>query len=199
MGLDPTAPPPKAMALLMRWIKEVRKYSIKLLLSTQSIDHMPPEIKAEGMWSLFFCMGIDTIPGQKRLADLFDISEYGQSTLKRLNGPEAGTGARCLFLAHSKHGKIEQELFITTSPFELWAAPTKAVNLEMMKQALEHLGDPILTARALTAIFPKGSAESEVDRLQLHEGLTETEAKNKLAEKAIHRAEQIRLEESALH
>ncbi len=195
-GLDPTAKPPKAMALLMQWIKEVRKYGIKLMLSTQAIDHMPQEIKEDGMWSLFFCMGLDSIPAQKKLTDLFDISEYGQASLTRLHGPEAGVGARCLFLANSKHGRIEQELFITTSPFELWAAPTSQYNLELMEEVVHRVTDPVLAARALAATFPKGSAESEYERLQSQEELTQSEAKNRLLEMAIAQADFIRQQET---
>lgn len=191
VGLDPQAPIPKAMMLLMRWIKEVRKYGIRLMLSTQSIEHMPAEIRAEGMWSLFFCMGVDTIPAQNKLADLFDVSEYGQAVLRQLHGPIPGKGARCLFMANTKHGKIEQDLYITTSPFELWAAPTKASNLELMNDVLQRLGDPIMTARALTKLFPKGSAESELDRLVDHDSMTKSEAKAMIVDRVIDEARSI--------
>lgn len=196
-GLEAGAKPPKAMMLLMRWIKEVRKYDIKLLLATQAIDHMPAEIKDEAMWSLFFCMGVDSIPGQRKLADMFDISEYGQDVLGNLIGPEAGKGARCLFLANTKHGRIEQDLYITTSPFELWAAPTKAKNLALMNACIEKIGDPTLTARALTACFPKGSAETDMNLLVEKEGKTESEAKAILLQRALDQAEAIRLNETS--
>ncbi|CAM3787186.1 hypothetical protein VRRI112168_00420 [Vreelandella rituensis] len=193
VGLDNSAPPPRAMMLLMRWIKEVRKYGIRLLLSTQSMDHMPPEIKGEGMWSLFFCMGVDAIPAQEKLVELFDISEYGQHVLTQLNGPIPGKGAPCLFLANTKFGMIEQDLYIVTSAFELWAAPTKASNLELMQEAISKIGDPILTARALTNMFPKGSAESELRRLMDQEDKTTNQAKAIIVNRVIEKAENLRL------
>lgn len=197
VGLDATAPPPKAMMLLMRWIKEVRKYGIRLMLATQSMEHMPEEIKGEGMWSLLFCMGVDSVPAQNRLTELFDVSEYGRQVLTQLNGPIPGKGAPCLFMANTRYGRIEQDLYITTSPFELWAAPTKASNLELMHDVISMIGDPVLTARALTICFPKGSASDEKRRLIDQEDWTEKEAHALIVKRVTEKAEEIQEHEMA--
>ena len=191
VGLDPSAPPPPAMMRLMRWIKEVRKYGIKLMLSTQSIAHMPDEIKEDEMWSLFFNMGIGR-KQQERVAKLFDISEYGQEVMRHeLNGPEAGKGAPCLFMANTNKGKLEQKIYVSTSPMELWSAPTNKENLVLMQEVLHEVGDPVLTARTLTRMFPSGSAGKEFDRLKKEQGLTDKEAKRVMMERAIERAKEI--------
>lgn len=195
VGLDATAPPPKAMMLLMRWIKEVRKYGIRLMLATQSMEHMPEEIKGEGMWSLLFCMGVDSVPAQTRLSKLFDVSEYGRQVLTQLNGPIPGKGAPCLFMANTRFGRIEQDLFITTSPFELWAAPTKSSNLELMHDVISKIGDPVLTARALTICFPKGSASDEKRRLIDQEDWTEKQAHELIVQRVTAKAEELQAEE----
>jgi len=195
VGLNATAPPPKAMMLLMRWIKEVRKYGIRLMLATQSMEHMPEEIKGEGMWSLLFCMGVDSVPAQNRLSELFDVSEYGRQVLTQLNGPIPGKGAPCLFMANTRFGRIEQDLFITTSPFELWAAPTKASNLELMHDVISKVGDPVLTARALTICFPKGTASDEKRRLIDQEDWTEKEAHDLIVKRVTQKAEELQEQE----
>jgi len=195
LGLDPTAPPPPAMQRLKRWIKEVRKYGIKLILSTQSVTHMPPEIKSEEMWSLLFNMGVGG-EQQKVMADLFDISEYGQGVMRHeLFGPEPGLGAPCLFMANTTKGKIEQKIYVSTSPMELWAAPTDQSNLSLMEDVLHEVGDPILAARALTQLFPGGSAKKEIDRLAREREITERQAIAQLIERTKERARAIQAEE----
>jgi len=197
VGLDPTAPPPPAMMRLMRWIKEVRKYGIKLMLSTQSIAHMPDEIKEDEMWSLFFNMGIGR-KQQERVANLFDISEYGQEVMRHeLNGPEAGKGAPCLFMANTNKGKLEQKIYVSTSPLELWAAPTNKSNLVLMQEVLQEVGDPVLTARTLTRMFPSGSAGKELDRLKKEQNMTDKQAKTHLVQRAIERAKEIQKDDEA--
>lgn len=195
MGLDPTEPPPLAMQRLKRWIKEVRKYNIKLILSTQSVSHMPQEIKSEEMWSLLFNMGVGG-EQQKVMADLFDISEYGQKVMRNdLFGPEPGLGSPCLFMANTSKGKIEQKIYVSTSPMELWAAPTDQNNLSLMEDVLEHVGDPVLAARALTQLFPGGSAQKEIDRLTREREMTERQAVAGLIERAKTRAKEIQAAE----
>jgi hypothetical protein len=172
------------MMRLMRWIKEVRKYGIKLFLSSQAVTHMPDEIKADGMWSLLFNMGVGD-KQQGRLADLFNISEYGQVIMRdELNGPEAGKGAPCLFMANTNQGKIEQKIYVSTSPMELWAAPTNKESLVLMQTLLEKVGDPVITALTLTRMFPSGSAGKEVDRIKKERDITEGQAVKLLIERA---------------
>lgn len=191
VGLDQTAPPPPAMMRLMRWIKEVRKYGIKLMLSTQSIAHMPDEIKEDEMWSLFFNMGIGR-KQQQRVGELFDVSEYGMEVMRHeLNGPEAGKGAPCLFMANTSKGKLEQKIYVSTSPMELWAAPTNQGNLVLMQEVLREIGDPVLTARALTVLFPGGSAGKEIDRLKKEQEMTDKEAQRVLIARAIDRSKEL--------
>lgn len=195
MGLNPSDPPPPAMQRLKRWLKEVRKYNIKLLLSTQAVTHMPPEIKTEEMWSLLFNMGVGG-EQQKMMAELFDISEYGQTVMRNeLMGPEAGLGAPCLFMANTTKGKIEQKIYVSTSPMELWAAPTDQNNLSLMEDVLEEVGDPVLAARALTQLFPRGSAKMEIDRLSAERNLTERQAIGLLIERTKERAKELQAAE----
>lgn len=195
MGLDPTEPPPPAMQRLKRWIKEVRKYNIKLILSTQSVSHMPPEIKSEEMWSLLFNMGVGG-EQQRVMTELFDVSEYGQDVMRHeLFGPEPGLGSPCLFMANTTKGKIEQKIYVSTSPMELWSAPTDQSNLSMMEDVLEEIGDPVLAARALTQLFPGGSAKKEIDRLTKEREMTEKQAIAHLIERTKTRAREIQVEE----
>ena len=179
------------MQRLKRWIKEVRKYNIKLILSTQSVNHMPQEIKSEEMWSLLFNMGVGG-EQQGLMADLFGISEYGKKVMRdELFGPEAGLGAPCLFMANTTKGKIEQKIYVSTSPMELWAAPTDQNNLSLMEAVLEEVGDPILAARTLTQLFPGGSAKKEIDRLTKEHDLTERQVIEQLIQRARDRAREI--------
>jgi intracellular multiplication protein IcmB len=198
VGLDPTASPPPAMMRLMRWIKEVRKYGIKLLLSSQAVTHMPDEIKEDGMWSLLFNMGVGD-KQQARLAELFNISEYGQDIMRdELNGPEAGKGAPCLFMANTNQGKIEQKIYVSTSPMELWAAPTNKDNLVLMQTLLEKVGDPVITALTLTRMFPTGSAGKEIDRIKRERDITEGQAVKLLIDRAEDLSVEIQKEQSAI-
>lgn len=197
MGLSPTAPPPPAMARLMRWIKEVRKYQIKLLLSSQAVTHMPDEIKEDGMWSLMFNMGVGENQ-QKRVSELFGLSEYGREVMREeLNGPEAGVGAPCLFMANTNQGLLEQKVYISTSPMELWAAPTNQENLSLLQSVLEHVGDPILSARALTELFPNGTAERDIDRLCKDRDLTKNQAVDVLIKRVNERAKELQSKAAA--
>lgn len=191
VGMNPSAPPPPAMMRLMRWIKEVRKFGIKLMLSTQSIAHMPDEIKEDEMWSMLFNMGIGP-KQQKRLGELFNVSEYGMSVMaNELHGPLAGEGAACLFMANTNKGKIEQKIFVSTSTLELWAAPTNQKNLAIMTALLERVGDPSLTARTLSVLFPTGSAGNEIDRLVKVQDITEQQAIEQVIDRAEVRSKEI--------
>lgn len=193
-GLPKGAEPPPAMKRLMRWIKEVRKYDIKLMLSSQSVTHMPPEIKEDEMWSLLFNMGVGGTQ-QELMTELFGISEYGQKVMRHeLNGPEAGVGAACLFMANTNKGKLEQKIYVSTSPMELWAAPSNNANLTIMQEVLEQVGDPIVAARAMATLFPTGSAKKDKDRLLREKDITELQASALLVERAVARARDLQSE-----
>jgi hypothetical protein len=66
-----------------------------------------------------------------------------------------------------------------------------------MHAVINHLGDPILTARALTTCFPKGTASGDKKRLIEIEGRTEKESNDIMIKRVLEQAEILRKEDHA--
>lgn len=153
----------RIMKTLMRDNREIRKYRVRLVLGSQSIEHMPSELRDDGMWSMILIHGSKSTKGRERLRDLFGITDYGMKALEeRVRGPVPGKGATILMLAETKLGRIEQTIVISAAAAELWAAPTEAQDANIVQEVIERLGDPELAVRALTKVFPNGSARAEI-------------------------------------
>lgn len=155
----------RIMKTLMRDNREIRKYRVRLVLGSQTIEHMPSELRDDGMWSMILIHGSKSSKGRERLKNLFGITDFGMKALEeRVRGPVPGKGATVLMLAETKLGRIEQTIIISASAAELWAAPTEAQDANIVQEVIERLGDPELAVRALTKVFPTGSARAEIQK-----------------------------------
>lgn len=155
----------RIMKTLMRDNREIRKYRVRLVLGSQTIEHMPTELRNDGMWSMILIHGSKSNKGRERLRDLFGITDYGMKALEdRVRGPVPGKGATILMLAETKLGRIEQTIIISAAAAELWASPTEAQDAGIVQEVIERLGDPEQAVKALTKVFPTGSARAEIQK-----------------------------------
>ncbi|MBE0506582.1 MAG: hypothetical protein IBX50_07655 [Marinospirillum sp.] len=155
----------RIMKTLMRDNREIRKYRVRMVLGSQTIEHMPSELKNDGMWSMVIIQGSKSTKGRERLKELFGITDFGMKALEdRVRGPVPGKGATVLMLAETKLGRIEQTIIISPSAAELWAAPSEAQDATVMQEVIERLGDPERAVKALAGMYPTGSARAEIDK-----------------------------------
>ncbi|MAS88077.1 MAG: type IV secretion protein IcmB [Micavibrio sp.] len=157
-----TSKSPAVRTQVVRDVREGRKRSVQIVLSSQLIDDFSDDMVdlATGVWILGTAISESAID---RAQERFGLSDTARNIIRyQLTGPRSG-GAPCLFVLGSKDGRYEQHLINTLGPIELWALSTSTEDVGVRNRLYARLGAQ-RARRALAASFPGGSASAEIKR-----------------------------------
>lgn len=141
-------------------MREGRKFNVRLSLASQRLDDFNPAIQ-DLATGVFICNSASPA-ATENLVRSFDINRRGEEVLRNeLTGPSS-QGAPLYVVLKTKRGTIQQKLFLTLGPVELWAFSTTAEDVALRNRLYEMLG-PKKAREILGIRFPGGSAKSEIE------------------------------------
>lgn len=149
-------------AQIIRDVREGRKRSVQIILSSQLLDDFDDDMidLATGVWILGSAISDAAV---ERAQQRFGLSNTARNVMRYyLTGPRS-SGAPCLFILGAKDGRYEQHLINTLGPIELWALSTSSDDVAIRNRLYARLGAK-RARRALAASFPGGSAAAEIKR-----------------------------------
>jgi intracellular multiplication protein IcmB len=144
---------------VVRDMREGRKHGVQIALASQMLRDFEDDVlsMATGIW----IFGVNRDSDVKEATKKFGLSTSAERAIPQyLNGPTR-MGAPFLVLLQMKDGAHEHLLYNTLGPLELWAFSTTPEDVNLRKRLYEAIGAN--EARILLArIFPKGSAQDEI-------------------------------------
>ena len=170
-------------AQLIRDVREGRKRGVQIMLSSQLLDDFDQDMidLATGVWVLGSAISDAAV---ENVREQFGLSQTARDIIRfKLTGPKAG-GAPVLFVLGSTEGRYEQFLFNSLGPIELWALSTSAEDVAIRNRLYARLGAG-RARQMLAAIFPNGSARTEIKRRVLMKSDLEGESKSALTSAVI--------------
>ncbi len=171
---------------IIRDVREGRKRSVQIVLSSQLLDDFDNDMidLATGVWVLGTAVSERAV---ENVQARFGLSNTARQVIRhRLTGPRAA-GAPALLVLGTNEGRYEQHLINTLGPVELWALSTSGEDVAIRNRLYTRLG--ARRARQLLASnFPGGSARSEIKRrvfARAESGETQTTAVSAVVEEIV--------------
>jgi intracellular multiplication protein IcmB len=144
-------------------VLEGGKLGIQVVITSQSIKHLDDDLIS--FTNERYLLGVDDEMEANDIIERFALSEEAASTLRRkLKGPDPnGGGAPFLMQITVNNQRYEQMLVNSLGPIEIWALSTTPLDMQLRRRLYERLG-PTEARRRLARLFPKGTAEPEIER-----------------------------------
>lgn len=161
---------------IIRDVREGRKRGVQIILSSQLLDDFDDDMidLATGVWVLGTAISDAAV---ENVRERFGLTDTARNIIRyKLTGPKAG-GAPCLFVLGTNEGRYEQFLINTLGPIELWALSTSSEDVAIRNRLYTRLGAG-RARQMLAAVFPGGSARTEIKRRVLMKSEKEGESRS---------------------
>ena len=142
-------------------VREGRKHNVQLGFASQRLSDMGDGIIAQSTGR--FVLGADDERERELIIDRFGLSAASAKIVRhRLTGPGPG-GAPFLAILRAEAKHYEQYLINSLGPVELWALSTTPADTSLRNRLYERIGFTE-GLRRLSKVFPRGSAQEEIER-----------------------------------
>lgn len=141
-------------------VREGPKHNVQLGFASQRLSDMGDGIVSQS--TARFVLRAGDEKEAEEIIDRFNLSEASADVVRfRLHGP-GPSGAPFLAVLQADNAKYEQMLVNTLGPIELWALSTTPGDRALRNRLYDRLGFRE-SLRRLAKIFPRGSAEKEIE------------------------------------
>lgn len=145
--------------------REGRKYNVVPLLSSQLFEDFSKDLVETA--NNFFILGVGSAEAATKIKEAFDLSDTERlAILNDCLGP-GPKGAPLFAMMKTDKGTVSQLLYNSASSMEQWAFNSSALDVAVRRAVQEGLkGDYWYALKGLAAVFPKGSARYEIERVR---------------------------------
>lgn len=179
---------PGALDIISSVTKEARKYRVGLLLGSQNMDHMPPDV-VELATSVFIFGANQSTPQAKALGSRLDLNEDEVKALAAITQPSAEKGAEVFVIHKTTTGRQRMKLHFRLGAIKRWAYATEAEERGLRKMLYEN-GPSTEWARSVLAENVK-DVKKAIKTVRLADAsLSEEDALRTIAAKLLKTAEE---------
>lgn len=139
------------------------KLNVKIGLASQKLDDFGEYLISHSTGR--FILGAPDDKEAKAICERFQLSAAARAIVYNgLNGPRPdGSGAPLIWQTRVKHEVFELFVLNLMGPIELWALSTSPKDTALRRRLYDALGTAE-ARRRLAKVFPRGSAEAEIER-----------------------------------
>lgn len=145
--------------VVVRDIREGRKWSLEVVLASQNLEDFDEEIVTLSFTA--FILGVGTL-GLERTVKTFSLGPAAEYALERLS-PPGPAGAPMIAWFRTATGTYVHQVVNTLPGIELWAYSTTREDA-VLRDALYEICAPAEARKMLAEAFPGGSAKREIER-----------------------------------